>query len=69
MLGSSGSAEPAYNITVDVDECYFVRGEDGRAYLVSNSSHGADAFGLMCVAYETPTGRPTKLKYPAMGFV
>lgn len=23
------------------------------------SSHGADAFGLMCVAYEAPTGRPT----------
>jgi len=34
------------------------------------SSHGADAFGLMCVAYETPAGRPVKLKYPEkMGFV
>jgi phage terminase large subunit len=33
------------------------------------SSHGADAFGLMCVAYETPAGRPKKLVYPRMGFV
>ena len=54
MRVSNGSVEPAYNITVDVDECYFVRGNDGLAYLVSNSSHGADAFGLMCVAYEPP---------------
>lgn len=50
----SESAAPAYNLTVDVDECYFVRGDDGLAYLVSNSSHGSDAFGLMCVAYEQP---------------
>jgi hypothetical protein len=48
------SAAPAYNLTVDVDECYFVRGSDGRAYLVSNSSHGSDAFGLMCCDYEEP---------------
>ena len=27
------------------------------------SSHGADAFGLMCVAYEEPSNRPTKLNY------
>lgn len=33
------------------------------------SSHGADAFGLMCVAYEAPTGRPTKIVYPSMGIV
>ena len=66
---ASAELEPAYNLTVDVDECYFVRGEDDRAYLVSNSSHGADAFGLMCVAYETPRGRPEKLKYKAMGIV
>ena len=46
------SAAPAYNLTVALDECYFVRGDDGAAYLVSNSSHGADAFGLMAVAYE-----------------
>jgi phage terminase large subunit len=43
-LEPSESAEPAYNLTVAVDECYFVQGDDGRAYLVSNSSHGADAF-------------------------
>lgn len=34
------------------------------------SSHGADAFGLMCVAYETPkAGKPKPLKLPAMGIV
>jgi phage terminase large subunit len=33
------------------------------------SSHSADAFGLMCVAYETPTGRPQVLKYQPMGIV
>jgi phage terminase large subunit len=33
------------------------------------SSHSADAFGLMCVAYETPRGNPTKLKYPVLGIV
>lgn len=27
------------------------------------SSHGADAFGLMCVVYETPKGKPKKLDY------
>jgi hypothetical protein len=53
-LDLNESAAPAYNLTVDIDECYFVRGDDGLAYLVSNSSHGADAFGLMCVAYEAP---------------
>lgn len=31
------------------------------------ASHGSDAFGLMCVAYEMPRGRPVKLKYPALG--
>jgi phage terminase large subunit len=65
----SESAEPAYNLTVDVDECYFVRGNDGLAYLVSNSSHSADAFGLLAVAYETPQGRPQKLKYRQLGLV
>lgn len=54
MLGSNENAAPAFNLTVDIDECYFVRGDDGSSYLVSNSSHGADAFGLMCVAYEAP---------------
>jgi hypothetical protein len=29
----------------------------------------ADAFGLMCVAYEAPRGRPRVLKYPALGIV
>jgi phage terminase large subunit len=33
------------------------------------ASHGADAFGLMCVAYETPTGKPKPLVYPDWGFV
>jgi phage terminase large subunit len=33
------------------------------------ASHGSDAAGLMCVAYEMPQGRPKKLKYPAMGIV
>jgi hypothetical protein len=51
---SSGSAEPAYNLTVSVDECYFVRGSDGLAYLVSNSSHPADSFGHMAQAYDEP---------------
>lgn len=32
------------------------------------SSHGADAFGLMCVAHEPPTGWAGKLNYPAMGY-
>jgi len=48
------SAEPSYNLTIDVDECYFVRGDDDVAYLVSNSSHGADAAGLMAIDYEEP---------------
>jgi hypothetical protein len=34
-----------------------------------NSSHCADAFGLMCVAYETPAARPRQLKYKALGIV
>lgn len=29
------------------------------------SSHAADAFGLMAVAYEAPRGRPKKLEYPS----
>jgi phage terminase large subunit len=33
------------------------------------SSHSADAFGLMAVAYEAPRGRPKALKYPALGIV
>lgn len=33
------------------------------------ASHGSDAFGLMCVAYETPSGRAKALEYPDMGFV
>jgi phage terminase large subunit len=52
MHESSASAEPAYSLTVDRDECYFVRGNDGIAYLVANSSHGADAWGLMAVVAE-----------------
>jgi len=64
-----GGVEPAYNLTVDVDECYFVRAADGAALLVSNSSHAADAAGLIAVGYETPRGRPKAIKYPAAGFV
>ena len=33
------------------------------------SSHGADAFGLMCVAHETPRPKAEKLVYPNMGIV
>ena len=56
MLGvrDMTAPRPAYNLTVETDECYFVRGADGSAYLVSNSSHAADAFGLMAIAYEEP---------------
>jgi phage terminase large subunit len=32
------------------------------------SSHAADAFGMMCVDYEAPTGKPTQLKYPNMQY-
>jgi len=63
MLGLSENAEPAYSLTIERDECYFVRGDDGMAYLVANSSHGADAAGLMAVAYEKPTEMKA-LKYP-----
>jgi phage terminase large subunit len=27
------------------------------------ASHGADAFGLMCVAYEEPPGRPLAFSF------
>lgn len=40
-------AEPAFDITVEQDHCYFVKGNDERAYLVSNSSHGAKAFATL----------------------
>lgn len=33
------------------------------------SSHSADAFGLMCVAYEAPKEKPQKLVYPKMSIV
>jgi phage terminase large subunit len=33
------------------------------------SSHCADAFGLMCVAYEAPRGRPKVLRYAPLGIV
>jgi phage terminase large subunit len=33
------------------------------------ASHGSDAFGLMCVAYEMPGARARALEYPDMGFV
>lgn len=51
--------EPAYNITVETDHCYFVKGNDGESYLVSNSSHCADAWRTVGL-----TWRPAKLKAP-----
>jgi phage terminase large subunit len=33
------------------------------------SSHSADCFGLMAVAYEAPRGRPKQLKYAPLGIV
>jgi phage terminase large subunit len=33
------------------------------------SSHGADAFGLMCVAYEEPKGALKPIKYPKSGVI
>ena len=43
--------------------------EVGLGPLHDWSSDSADAFGLMCVGYEQPAGRPAKIKYPAMGLV
>jgi phage terminase large subunit len=33
------------------------------------SSHAADAFGLMAIAYEEPVGRKFKIAYPKIGIV
>lgn len=33
------------------------------------ASHGADAFGLMCVAYEQPREKPKPIKYPNNGVI
>lgn len=33
------------------------------------ASHGADAFGLMAVAYEEPTGKLAPIKYPKSGVI
>jgi phage terminase large subunit len=33
------------------------------------ASHGADAFGLMCIAYEAPKKKDVPIKYPSMGIV
>lgn len=33
------------------------------------SSHGADAFGLMCVAYEQPKEKPKAIQYPKSGVI
>jgi hypothetical protein len=67
-LDASASVDyaPAYNLTVDVDECYFVRGNDGAAYLVSNSSHGAKAFGYAAVSYKqkNPEMKTTVFRNP-----
>ena len=45
--------EPAYDLTVETDHCYFVLGNDGKSYLVSNSSHASDGLGIMCIVFET----------------
>jgi hypothetical protein len=58
--------KPAYSLTVEKDECYFVRGNDGRAYLVANSSHGSDAFGLAAVAYKPPQPHAPKPAFHAI---
>jgi len=47
MPQKSENDEPAYDVTVAEDHCYFVKGNDGKAYLVSNSSHGAKAFATL----------------------
>lgn len=33
------------------------------------SSHSADAFGLMCIAYEAPKGKPDKIPYKKSGVI
>jgi phage terminase large subunit len=33
------------------------------------ASHGADAFGLMCVAYEEPKKPAAPIKYPKSGVI
>jgi phage terminase large subunit len=33
------------------------------------SSHGADAFGLMCIVYEEPKSKVAPIKYPKLGVV
>jgi phage terminase large subunit len=55
MQELSVSVEPAYSLTVDKDECYFVRMSNGAACLVANSSHCNDAAGLMAIVYEAET--------------
>ena len=52
MQGLNESAAPAYSLTVDRDECYFVLAHDGRLYLVSNSSHAGDAFCQAAMSHE-----------------
>ncbi|MGL5934916.1 MAG: hypothetical protein ACRCZI_04760, partial [Cetobacterium sp.] len=66
--------EPAYNLTVDRDHCYYVKGEDGRAYLVANSSHPSDAFRTMAVTWKAskitvpePANLPIATRMPTFG--
>jgi phage terminase large subunit len=68
---SSASVEPAYSLTVDRDECYFVRGDDGLAYLVANSSHGADAFRYLAVSIDKTGARKelAPIRYDNRGIV
>jgi hypothetical protein len=60
--GQSVEQEPCYNITVEYDHCYFVRGSDGISYLVSNSSHCADAWRTVGL-----TWKPSKIQTPDPG--
>lgn len=49
---SDALGEPAYNLTVEHDHCYFVKGFDGAAYLVANSSHPADAWRTVALTWK-----------------
>jgi hypothetical protein len=55
---------PAWNVSVEREAVYFVRGADRHAYLVGNSSHGCKAFATL--AYFAPTlrrgARPRPIK-------
>lgn len=52
ISSSNENDAPAYNLTVEHDHCYFVRGADSKAYLVANSSHDADAFRGLALSWK-----------------